>query len=135
MTMTNNNKNNTKNCTTCFNKFCTVDQDPCYTCDDTFSNYVNVDVYKDDGRPCVTKEYDTVSNPSHYHLIDGIEVRDIIAVLVDKMYEEGTPAVPLFISDYVQMMQYLMRFMKKNGVEDLRKAKYYLDELIKAYDE
>lgn len=123
-----NKKNNTKNCTTCFNKFCTVDQDPCYTCDDTFSNYLNVDAYKDE------EEHDIVSSPSHYHLINGLEVRDIIAVLVDKMYEEGTPAVPLFTSDYVQMMQYLMRFMKKNGVEDLKKAQYYLTELIAAYE-
>jgi hypothetical protein len=41
---------------------------------------------------------------------------------------------PLFISDYVQMMQYLMRFMDKNGVEDLKKARWYLDKLIDSYD-
>lgn len=128
MTMTNSNKNN-KNCASCFNKFCNIDQDPCSTCDDSFSNYVHVGSY------AVEEEHDVVNKPKHYYLRDGLEVRDIIEVLVEKMYEEGTPGVALFVSDYVQMMQYLMRFMKKNGVEDLKKAKYYLDELIKAYDE
>jgi hypothetical protein len=28
-----------------------------------------------------------------------------------------------------------MRFMDKNGVEDLKKAKWYLDKLIQAYDD
>jgi hypothetical protein len=42
---------------------------------------------------------------------------------------------PMFDADYTQMMQYLMRFMDKNGVEDLKKARWYLDKLIDAYDE
>jgi hypothetical protein len=31
-------------------------------------------------------------------------------------------------------MQYGMRFMEKNGVEDLKKMRWYLDKLIEAYD-
>ena len=66
----------------------------------------------------------------------GIEVRDVIEQLVKKMdtASAGLPLyVPLFASDYVQLMQYLMRFMDKNGVEDLKKARWYLDKLIEAY--
>lgn len=119
----------TNDCRTCFYKDMESEMKPCSNCA-TFVNYVPMNSFIDDGEDV----NDVVNSPDHYKLIDGIEVRDIIAVLVDKMYEEGTPAVPLFTSDYVQMMQYLMRFMNKNGVEDLKKARYYLDELIKAYE-
>jgi hypothetical protein len=87
--------------------------------------------------------YDTVSKPKHYMLFkeQGIEVRDVLEKLVYKIKmstDKNVPdweMVPMFDSDYVQMMQYLMRFMDKNGVEDLRKAKWYLDKLIEAYDD
>ena len=84
------------------------------------------------------ESYDVVSKPKHYMLFEdkGIEVRDVIEQLVKKMdsASAGLPLyVPLFSSDYVQLMQYLMRFMDKNGVEDLKKARWYLDKLIEAY--
>ena len=66
----------------------------------------------------------------------GIEVRDVISLLIMKMDECEAQVpnwLPLFESDYVQLMQYLMRFMDKNGVEDLKKARWYLDKLIEAY--
>jgi hypothetical protein len=77
--------------------------------------------------------YDTVNKPKHYMLFEdrGIEVRDVIEKLVGKLPKN---AKPMFIADYVQMMQYLMRFMNKNGVEDLKKARWYLDKLIEAYE-
>ena len=67
----------------------------------------------------------------------GIEVRDVCGKLVCKVREGSN--VPfwkdnnLFESDYVQLMQYLMRFMDKNGKEDLEKARWYLDKMISAY--
>jgi hypothetical protein len=94
--------------------------------------------------------YDTVNKPKHYMLFDegtvvffadndkGIEVRDVIEQLVGKLEEaDKTPMrydAPLFTADYVQMMQYLMRFMDKNGVEDLKKARWYLDKMIESYE-
>lgn len=83
--------------------------------------------------------YNSVTKPKHYMLFEkeGIEVRDVCSKLVNKV-REGSH-VPfwkdnnLFESDYVQMMQYLMRFMDKNGKEDLEKARWYLDKLIEAY--
>jgi hypothetical protein len=63
----------------------------------------------------------------------GIEVRDVIIKLVEKIDDMAFAPSPMVISDYVQMMQYLMRFMDKNGVEDLKKARWYLDKLIEAY--
>lgn len=84
-------------------------------------------------------DYDTVENPKHYMLFteQGIEVRDVIEKLVSKLDDHvgiEVPYSPLFTPDYVQMMQYLMRFMDKNGQEDLKKARWYLDKLIDSYD-
>jgi hypothetical protein len=87
-----------------------------------------------------TASYDVISKPKHYMLFEeeGIEVRDVIAKLVQKLYKHSGSMFedkdnPLFESDYVQLMQYLMRFMDKNGVEDLKKARWYLDKMISAY--
>ena len=84
-----------------------------------------------------TTAYDIISKPKHYMLFEdkGIEVRHVIEKLVDKCYSDGlaTQGSSLFISDYVQLMQYLMRFMDKNGKEDLEKARWYLDKMISAY--
>lgn len=77
-------------------------------------------------------DYDPVNKPKHYMLFEelGIEVRDVIAKLCDKITESEYLFNGMDYSDYVQMMQYLMRFMDKNGVQDLKKAQFYLDKLI-----
>jgi hypothetical protein len=87
-----------------------------------------------------TAAYDVISKPKHYMLFEdqGIEVRDVLAKLVGKFYKNcenlpDQPSCSLFESDYVQLMQYLMRFMDKNGVEDLKKARWYLDKMIESY--
>lgn len=97
----------------------------------------------------VGQEYNSVSKPKHYMLFDdcyiqeaakegkGIEVRDVLSMLVMKMDECAAKVpnwLPLFESDYVQLMQYLMRFMDKNGKEDLEKARVYLNWMIEAYE-
>lgn len=135
---------------------------PCVTCRG-YSNFVEGSVYatSHSSKPLkeaidewfsnangVTSEdfwagpkYDTVSKPKHYMLFEeeGIEVRDVIRELVAKIANKTGQGElswsPLAESDYVQMMQYLMRFMDKNGVEDLKKARWYLDKLIEAYDD
>lgn len=85
-------------------------------------------------------QYDAVSKPKHYMLFPekNIEVRDVIEKLVEKLTLKGEDRLGysgMFVADYVQLMQYLMRFMDKNGVEDLKKARWYLNKLIDAYDE
>lgn len=141
-------------CNSCF--YALMDRDleaPCITCTG-YSNYVKGNVYMpnpsmplkeaiDDwfakGSNGVTQEdfwYDTVNKPKHYMLFEqqGIEVRDVIEKLVVKMDDANLVYRPMATADYTQMMQYLMRFMDKNGVEDLKKAKWYLDKLIEAYE-
>ena len=82
----------------------------------------------------IQSDYNVISKPKHYMLFEeeGIEVRDVIEKLVYKL--RAKPAMTgLFESDYVQLMQYLMRFMDKNGKEDLEKARWYLDKMIESY--
>ena len=103
--------------------------------DEWFEDNKNTDVWKEDF--WTGGKYDVVAKPKHYMLFEeeGIEVRDVIEKLVDKL--QNTLPYPgnysLFEADYVQMMQYLMRFMDKNGGEDLKKARWYLDKLIDSY--
>lgn len=83
-------------------------------------------------------EHDPVNKPKHYMLFPehGIETRDVIRRLTVKT--ELSTSLPfrggMFYADYVQALQYIMRFMDKNGVEDLKKCRWYLDKMIEAID-
>ena len=142
-------------CNSCF--YALMDKDleaPCAGCVG-YSNYVKGDLYMtshaskplkeaiddwfkqdQEDREYILDKYNVVYNPKHYMLFEeeGIEVRDIIEKLVNKIPPVSRDYGGLFVADYVQMMQYLMRFMDKNGQEDLKKARWYLDKLIDAYE-
>lgn len=143
-------------CNTCFYRAFDEKDFPCVACEnyDSYVNYMAYhpadiiaiktrdnedafDGYYGGSEDYVQKANDAVHSPKHYMLFEkeGIEVRDVIAKLVDKMYAsyETPKNMPMALSDYVQMMQYLMRFMDKNGKEDLEKARWYLDKLIDSY--
>lgn len=64
-----------------------------------------------------------VNHPEHYQNIAGVEAIDILNDVVKDL--PGKQAAMLWNS-----MKYLFRFQKKNGVEDLKKARNYLDYLI-----
>jgi hypothetical protein len=68
---------------------------------------------------------DMVNKPPHYNKA-GIECIDAIAAATENGFEY-----------YLQgnIMKYLWRYRYKNGVEDLEKARWYLDKLIGEYDE
>lgn len=71
------------------------------------------------------QEQDMVNSPIHYNKA-GIETIDALeAMLVDGFdyYLQGNIA------------KYLWRFRYKNGIEDLRKAQWYLNKLIEVYDD
>lgn len=78
-------------------------------------------------------EYDTVIKPKHYMLFPdkGIEVRNLVEMLLNRASENGYNK-PMFLSDYAQMLQYILRYDAKNGKEDLEKAKWYLDKMIES---
>jgi len=58
-----------------------------------------------------------VDRPSHYVAPNGMEALDFIEAF-QLGFHEGT------------IVQYVIRWPKKNGIEDLYKARVYLDRLI-----
>lgn len=49
------------------------------------------------------------------------------------MTHKFTPEQRMTISEF-NVYKYLYRYKSKNGLEDLKKAKWYLEEMIKIYD-
>lgn len=76
-----------------------------------------------------TKEYekikgkDNVKSPRHYVSDKGFEVFDVQEAYIHDL--KGMAA-----SFWCNVVKYILRFQMKNGVEDLKKAKYYLEKLI-----
>ena len=64
-----------------------------------------------------------VNHPEHYQSNNGIEVIDVMDAFTEGL--EGIDAV-----DTAQVIKYICRWKKKNGLEDLKKAKWYIDHLI-----
>lgn len=69
-----------------------------------------------------------VNHPNHYQSESGLEVIDVIDAFTD-----GLDGVEAF--DTGNIIKYICRWKKKNGIEDLEKAKWYLENLIKEVKE
>lgn len=66
---------------------------------------------------------DNIKSPNHYVSDSGIEVFDVQEAFIHEL--KGMSA-----SYWCNIVKYILRFQRKNGVEDLKKAKYYLEKLI-----
>lgn len=66
---------------------------------------------------------DPVNHPPHYKTKNGLETIDVIDAFTEGL--EGTEAVCTG-----NILKYVCRWKKKNGVEDLKKAQWYLNHLI-----
>ena len=64
-----------------------------------------------------------VSHPPHYQSETGLEVIDVIEAFTS--YLQGIEA-----TDTGNVLKYMCRWKHKNGIQDLEKAKRYLDHLI-----
>lgn len=63
---------------------------------------------------------DVVNHPNHYISKTGLEAIDVIKSFTTyKEYATGN------------ILKYIMRWRSKNGIEDLKKAQWYLNDLIK----
>lgn len=66
---------------------------------------------------------DMVSHPSHYKSETGLEVIDVIEAFTFDL--KGIEA-----TDTGNIIKYICRWNQKNGLQDLKKAMWYLDHLI-----
>ena len=64
-----------------------------------------------------------VNHPDHYQTKSGLEVIDILAAVTEDL--SGIEAV-----DTANALKYLCRWKKKNGIQDLEKAVWYIQHLI-----
>lgn len=70
--------------------------------------------------------FDPVTNPKHYQLLDGVQVYDVRHAILAK-----NPTLhPSVADDWSRSWEYLTRMFEKNGLEDAKKARWYLDKLI-----
>lgn len=69
------------------------------------------------------KSAEKVNHPSHYMTPGGLEAIDVISAFTADL--QGRMAF-----DIGNALKYICRFNKKNGVEDLEKAIWYLNDAI-----
>lgn len=64
-----------------------------------------------------------VAHPAHYQTSNGLETIDVMETFTEDM--AGYEAVCTS-----NVLKYICRWKKKNGLEDLKKAEWYLKRLI-----
>lgn len=69
-------------------------------------------------------EQDAVNHPQHYISETGLETIDVIEAFTFDL--KGTEAVCTG-----NILKYICRWKNKNGLQDLKKAQWYLERLIK----
>ena len=76
----------------------------------------------------VTAKGDMVNHPTHYISSNGLEVIDVIDAFTDGLtgFEAAYTA---------NVLKYVCRWKHKGGVEDLKKAEWYLKRLIEKTEE
>ena len=72
--------------------------------------------------------FDMVNHPKHYKAKNGMEVIDVIEAFTANLsgYEATHTG---------NVIKYICRWKEKNGLEDLKKAQWYLNRLIKNIEE
>lgn len=85
------------------------EKEPCKSCDELDAQ--------------MTKVENVVNHPSHYQTKSGLETIQVIEAFTEGL--EGIYAV-----DTANVIKYICRWKKKNGLQDLKKAQWYLNNLI-----
>jgi len=92
------------------------------------SSYSTDNKHKDD-RLDATHMEDVIHHPKHYQGKNGMEVIDVI----DNFACDPVPENCIY--DEGNAIKYLLRWAKKNGIEDLNKCKEYIDFMIKKLED
>jgi len=81
------------------------------------------------------EDTDDAVNPKHYDLFPehGIQVRELMQVLCEKLDNKGYSG--FLVSDYVQAMQYFLRWFDKGKEDDIKKGIWYMDKILKQLDQ
>ena len=100
------------------------DDDHCYECEQRREDITNLIDLAGRKEIMEKKKYDSVEKPIHYNA-GGIEAIDAILAATNDLSE-----------GYLQgnILKYVWRYRYKNGIEDLKKARWYLNKLIEIYE-
>lgn len=82
----------------------------------------------------INDENDFVNAPPHYSLFPehSIEVKDVVKLWLDRWETEAETEISFYQAACLkEMLCYILRSPLKNEVEDLEKAQWYLNEIIK----
>lgn len=83
-------------------------------------------IFEKDKKEEITNEKeDMVNHPKHYQFMKGFEVFDVIQQAVRFLGLTGEEAYP-----YTQYLGYILRWKLKGGLQDLKKARWFLDKQI-----
>lgn len=74
------------------------------------------------------ENYDVVTKPEHYQGKNGLQVWDVVKAFIGGLND-------LKAIHWYNALKYLLRFEKKNGVEDLKKAQENIFLLINEVEE
>lgn len=69
------------------------------------------------------RNFDMVNRPAHYESKNGMRVIDVIEEFTDGLHG-------IVASDTANVIKYILRWSNKNGIQDLEKARWYLNHLI-----
>lgn len=69
------------------------------------------------------ESHDSVNHPNHYQGENGMEALDVIYA-----FTKGLDGGEAFCAG--NAIKYILRWHKKNGIEDLEKARWYISQLI-----
>lgn len=92
------------------------------TAKDTISNTATVKLPQNMVTTMSDKPVEKVNHPSHYNSVKKETIKILEDYLTDEEYDG-------FLKGNV--IKYMHRYKFKNGIEDLQKAKWYLEELIR----
>jgi len=73
--------------------------------------------------------YDNVNHPEHYQMAGGLEVIDVIESAIEPIND---PKEAMCLAN---VLKYCLRYRFKGGLESLKKARWYLDRMIKYMEE
>jgi hypothetical protein len=109
-------------CVNCINKSLLFSVEPCKSCINNGGKGYNFTPLKDVA-PSVNEKpvNDNVNHPSHYET-GSFECIDVM------LETQGKEAVKNFCS--CNAFKYIYRHNNKNGLEDIQKAKWYIDKYI-----
>ncbi len=71
----------------------------------------------------MAESFERINHPSHYQTKNGLEAIDVMEAFTEDL--KGAEAI-----NTSNVLKYICRWKNKNGVEDLKKAQWYLNRLI-----